>query len=160
MLINAGPHFRDEYGVLNAERQAFFSRLCLAQEGAPFVKSDGITCDNNKFQDFRVKVLSEAQAGYFLIFVISQVANCISVRTRLRSVVFDRTRLLSNTRLYVALFFGVLAGIFIVLVPFVNDALLFSPPPAVSVCSGLWIVPVILCWEEARKILSRWTRPL
>jgi magnesium-transporting ATPase (P-type) len=160
MLINAGPHFRDEYGVLNAERQAFFSRLCLAQEGAPFVKSDGITCDNNKFQDFRVKVLSEAQAGYFLIFVISQVANCISVRTRLRSVVFDRTRLLSNTRLYVALFFGVLAGIFIVLVPFVNDALFFSPPPAVSVCSGLWIVPVILCWEEARKILSRWTKPL
>ena len=160
MLVNAGPHFRDEYGVLNAERQAFFSRLCLSQEGAPFVEDDGVTCDNNKFQDFRVKVLSEAQAGYFIIFVVGQVANCISVRTRLRTAVFDPARLLSNSRLILALLIGVLLALFIVLVPYVNDALFFSPPPAVSVCSGLWIVPLILCWEEARKIASRWARPL
>ena len=149
-LRGAGPHFRDKASGLSPERQSFFGNLC--QDHGEFFH-DG-ECDDESFQAFRVETLNKAQAAYFLIFVVGQLANCISLRTRLRSS-FEFSRVTSNSRLVLCLFCGVLLAILIVLVPTLNSCFFFDSPPSGAVARGLWIVPAVILVREAVKAGKR-----
>ena len=154
-LQGAGPHIRDTWSSLNSERRLFFTKLCSTQ--GVYINDDG-TCDNYKFQELRILCLNQAQAAYFIILVVGQVGNCLSMRTRHRSLL-SRKRLMSNSRLLLWLFVGLLLSIMIVTIPMLNTCFNFSQPPVAPVSRSLWVFPAVLFFGEMRKVIL-WRRPV
>jgi magnesium-transporting ATPase (P-type) len=150
-LVGAGPHYRDNWSTLGSERKSFFLNLCIDQ--GDFILPDG-SCDNESFASFRSDVLSQAQAAYFIVFIVSQVANCIGLRTRLRSS-FEFGRRLTNINLFLCLAVGVLFSVIIVVTPAVNSCFFFAAPPVNAVAVSLWVIPVILVFQESLKAWAR-----
>jgi len=150
-LHGAGPHIRDSWSSLNSERRLFFTKLCLTQ--GVYINDDG-TCDNDKFEDLRILCLNQAQAAYFIILVVGQVGNCLSMRTRHRTLLSPK-RLMTNSRLLLWLFVGLLLSIMIVTIPMLNTCFNFSQPPVEPVSRSLWVFPAVLFFGEMRKTIGR-----
>ena len=150
-LYGAGPNYRTPWNELVAERKVFFVSMC--RNNVLYSSLPGKNCDED-FRSFRLQVLAEAQAAFFLAVVWGQVANVLVRKTQVESI-FSFKRMFLNKVLLFSIVFEIFFVIIVVFVPGLNSAFLLSGPSTIASTCALWIIPFLLLWEETRKYICR-----
>lgn len=148
-LIGAGIEYRAKYDDLGDERQDFFTRLC--EENTEYDKD---CTDGEEFLKYRLEALAGAQTAFLLAVVWSQIANIIIRKTQIASV-FTWDRLLGNKQMNYSVLFEIALIIALTHIPGLNSVFLLTfPKPMWGVCT-IWVIPLLLIWDETRKYICR-----
>lgn len=158
-LIGSGIGYRYEYDNLNDERKDFFGEMCENNEFYQMhhVKPHGMNCTTD-FRNFRDDVLSMAQAAFLLTVVWAQIANILIRKTQVASLfqhTVDGYRAIQNTFMNYSIASEILIICFLCLTPGVNTVFLMKQPSQIESACALWIIPLMLIWDETRKYLCR-----
>jgi sodium/potassium-transporting ATPase subunit alpha len=156
MLWDSGLMYRDHYGDLNEERQNFFDDQCkdnsYFQDRHPV--DDAVGCDSDAYFHFRQIVLGRAQGAFLLTVVWAQIANILIRKTQVASIMtYDRIRM--NMVMNYSIIFEIVLICIIVYVPGLNSVFLLHAPSSAEAACAVWVIPLILLWDEARKYLCR-----
>ena len=151
-LLNSGLEYREDYADLSDDRKTFFTNMCLdnSQYMDNDVAIDGKNCEQD-FVDYRVDALAYAQGAYLATVVWSQLANVLIRKTQVASIL-TWDRLFKNRVMLYSFAFEI--GLINIFIFAIGDAFLLKGDPLY--CSvGLWVIPLILIWDETRKYLCR-----
>ena len=107
------------------------------------------------FWDWCQRVFHMAQASYFLHLVWAQIGNLFIRRCNINpSLTWERLK--SNPRLFFpGVAWSVTVGIFVVFCPGINFILQFDYLLIQHCFTGLWVVPIMVGIDEARKFFVR-----
>ena len=162
-LVGSGIGYREDWKDLSNERQHFFNRMCQhnhqyfnSLSGTDAVAdADGIYpgCEQ-PFVDYRLRALAQAQTVYLMTVVWSQIANVLIRKTQVATI-FTKDRMLQNTAMIYSILFEIVLIIIICYVPGLNGVFLLHQPNSKWASCAVWIVPLLLAWDEIRKYLVR-----
>lgn len=146
-LIGSGIEYRTEWKDLDSERQDFFTKMC--HHNHQYMKSGG-DCEGD-FYDYRQTALAYAQGAFLCTVVWSQMANVLIRKTQVASI-FDWDRLFKNRVMLYSIALEI--GLIILIVYGVGDGISLKGNNVY--CSvGLWIIPLLIIWDEVRKWICR-----
>jgi len=149
-LLSAGLDYRVKFDKLDDKRARFFTEMCNANE--QYLATGG-DC-GEEFRDFRVKLLNEAQASFLVTVVWGQIANVMIRKTDVQTL-FTWERFSRNTPLLKSIILEIATIVIIVYVKPIANGLNLEPPSPLHASTGLWIMPLIVIWDEIRKYLLR-----
>ena len=149
-LINSGPEFRVPFGSESEERQEFFTKMCL--ENTVYLKTGGDCYED--WSDYRDEILKKAQGAYLLTVVWAQIANILIRKTTVASI-FDWYRMTSNTFMLWSILSEIVVIVILVYVPGLNTVFLMDGPDPRHAACAVWIIPLLLMWDEGRKWICR-----
>lgn len=148
-LLGSGIEYREKWVDLSSERQDFFTDMCEANH--LYMDSMGGDCQQG-FTDYRNEALDYAQGAFLMTVVWSQIANILIRKTQVSSIFSSWDRLFKNRVMLGSIAFEI--GIICLLVyavgPFIH---LRGDSEYCS--SAIWIIPVLIAWDEARKWICR-----
>ncbi len=151
-LIGSGIGWREPYHDLDNDRTKFFDELC--QKNTYYQEHEDATCDGEQFYDFRQEVLAQAQAAFLLTVVWGQIPNILIRKTQIASI-FTWKRISENTFMNKSIIFEIVLIIMLAYIPGLNSVFLMSAPRPVHAACGVWVIPLILGWDEIRKWICR-----
>jgi magnesium-transporting ATPase (P-type) len=152
MLLGAGPDWRSNYEDMSSERKEFFDELCLKND--EYLATGGNCQDKDDFTDYRIDTLNTAQGAFFIAVVWGQIANILIRKTQLATI-FTWDRMFNNKYMIYSILLEIFLAFFLVYVPGLNTVFQFVGPEAEYVFYCIWIIPVIIIWDETRKWLIR-----
>jgi len=150
-LLDSGLEYRTAYADLSDERKDFFGKLCLKNHY--YLDHNKGNCEQD-FVDFRVDVLAMAQGAFLLTVVWSQIANALIRKTQKASI-FTVERLFNNHMMIYSIIFEICLICLLVFVPGLNSVFLLGAPTPKWASCAVWIIPLLLGWDEIRKYLCR-----
>lgn len=152
-LLGAGLQYRDHWDDLTNERQKFFEKMC--QNNHEYYNPDKpIKQCHEDFVQYRDDALKDAQTAYLVTVVWAQIANVLIRKTQVASIL-SIERLFTNRMMCYSIILEIGIIVFLVYCPGVNSFfLLAAPPPHYAACA-VWIIFVLLVWDEIRKYLCR-----
>ena len=160
-LFGAGIGYRDQYDSLSDERKIFFGKMCIKNEF--YIKNHvahGQNCTTD-FRNFRDEVLAQAQAAFLMTVVWAQIANVLIRKTQVASL-FSKgkdgkpwMRAFENVPMNWAIISEILIICFLCLTPGVNTVFLMKQPTSIQSACAVWVIPLILIFDETRKCLCR-----
>jgi sodium/potassium-transporting ATPase subunit alpha len=152
-LIGAGLSYRDHWKDLSSDRQNFFMKMC--KNNAVYYEDDkGDKQCQEDFVNYRKDALQDAQTAYLMAVVWAQIANVLIRKTQVASI-FTYERLFTNKVMIYSVFAEICIIVFLVYCPGVNDFFyLAAIPPHYAACT-IWIIPLLIVWDECRKYLCR-----
>jgi sodium/potassium-transporting ATPase subunit alpha len=146
-LLDSGLSYRENWADLNSERQDFFTKMCHNNQQ---YMDTGDNCQQD-FVDYRVECLAYAQGAFLMTVVWSQIANVLIRKTQVASI-FTFQRLFSNHMMIYSIIFEI--GLIVFFVYGIGEVFLLKGDSLY--CSvGVWIVPLLLIWDEVRKYICR-----
>jgi sodium/potassium-transporting ATPase subunit alpha len=154
-LIGAGLSYRDHWKDLSHQRKTFFMKMCKAnhQYYDPHDPKGDKQCEE-EFVTYRKDALQDAQTAYLMAVVWAQIANALIRKTQVASI-FTYERLFTNMVMVYSIFAEICIIVFLVYCPGVNDFFyLAAISPNYAACT-IWIIPLLLIWDEGRKYLCR-----
>lgn len=144
-LLGSGIEYKENWDDLSNERKEFFDKLCR--------KVDDYQGDCQQgFVDYRIEALEYAQGAFLLTVVWSQIANILIRKTQVASI-FDWKRLTENKVMIYSVLFEI--GLILIIVYPGGEAFQMRGD-SLYLCTGLWVIPLIIIWDEIRKFLCRW----
>ena len=146
-LIGAGLNYRNDYASLDSERKSFFDNLC--DQNTVYRGDCG-----QEFVDYRVHTLAMAQAAYLLTVVWAQIANVLIRKTQIASIL-EWKRFTQNTFMLYSILAEIVIIVIIVFVPGLNTVFLLAAPTPKWAACAVWIIPLLIGWDEARKWICR-----
>eukprot|EP00300_Choanocystis_sp_HF-7_P018430 c20036_g1_i2.p1 GENE.c20036_g1_i2~~c20036_g1_i2.p1 ORF type:complete len:1130 (+),score=293.90 c20036_g1_i2:316-3705(+) len=149
-LLGAGPNYRDHFKDLSPERVKFFEEMCRANE--QYISTGG-DCQA-EFRSFRRDVLNEAQAVYLMTCVWAQIANALIRKTDVATI-FSWERMTSNRHLFESFVVEIALTVIVVYVRPIAEGLNLLPADPLLACVGLWVIPMIIIFDETRKYFAR-----
>lgn len=149
-LFNAGMDWRTPYHELSDARATFFTNLCM--NNAKYLLTGG-NCQED-FVSYREKALAEADAAFLLTVVWSQIANILIRKTQTLSI-FSKIRMLGNQVLIWSIAAEILIICGLVYIPGLNTVFLLDYCRPYIAASGVWIIPLLIIWDEVRKFFCR-----
>jgi sodium/potassium-transporting ATPase subunit alpha len=149
-LIGAGIDYKTNWNDLTDERKTFFTKMCHNNHDY-FDNHSGADRCEQPFVDFRIDVLKYAQGAFLLTVVWSQIANVLTRKTQLASVLtYDR--FFKNT----AMFYAIASEIvIIIIVVYAGEKGFEMKGDSLYASVALWIIPLLFIWEEIRKWIAR-----
>jgi sodium/potassium-transporting ATPase subunit alpha len=153
MLWNSGLMYRGHCDELSDERLEFFTNQCEKNDYyQEHINSDCTECAD--YYHFRQMVLGRAQGAFLLTVVWAQIANILIRKTQVASICTWQ-RIKENMVMNYSILFEICLIIVIVYTPGLNSVFLLHAPTPTQASCAVWIIPVILLWDEARKYLCR-----
>ena len=153
-LVGAGIGFRTAYEDLSAERQEYFSEMCAKNTYYLNTYEGGGNNCTDEWATYRDHVQSMAQGAFLLTVVWAQIANILIRKTQVASI-FEYKRFFENTFMLYSIAFEILLICFLVFTPKVNEVFLMAAPSPKHAACAVWIIPLLLIWDEVRKWLCR-----
>jgi magnesium-transporting ATPase (P-type) len=156
-LLGAGIRYRDKWADLDSERKTFFNKMCL--KNSDYMKTGG-DCQQ-EFAQYRYDALDYAQGAFLMTVVWSQIANILIRKTQIASI-FTWDRMMGNKVMIYSIAFEI---ILIVIIVYPGGSAFQVKGDSLYCSVGLWIIPLLLLWDEVRKFLCRtypdgWVRKL
>lgn len=149
-LIGSGIEYKTDWNDLNDERQGFFRRMCNDNQYYLDRHSAADRCEQ-PFVDYRIEVLKYAQGAFMFTVVWSQIANVLIRKTQLASI-FTWDRLFKNR----AMLYSIVSEIaLIVIIIYLGETGFEMKGKTLYACCALWVVPLLLIWDEVRKWIAR-----
>jgi magnesium-transporting ATPase (P-type) len=149
-LIGSGLNYRDDYSSLPHNRKDFFDKMC--RENSDYMDSHD-KCGQD-FVDYRLEALADAQTAFLMTVVWAQIANVLIRKTQVASI-WEWDRITKNTFMLWSILAEIVIIVILCYVPGLNTVfLLAAPRPEYAACA-IWIIPLLLCWDETRKWLCR-----
>ena len=146
-LLGSGIRYRDAWDDLNDERQSFFTTMCHKNDQ---YMATGGDCQQG-FTDYRIEALDYAQGAFLLTVVWSQIANIIIRKTQVASVL-TWDRLFSNRVMIYSICFEI---VLIIIIVYPGGSAFNLKGDSLYASVGLWIVPLLIIWDEIRKYICR-----
>lgn len=155
-LMGLGLGIRLAWTELDDERKNFFGNACINNKIylRDEVMKYGKDCKQD-FMDHLVYILAVSQSAFFMTVVWGQIANIINRKTQISSSVFDLKRLLTNHVMNLSIIFEIIIVNILIYVPGFNHALMFDHVDPKWASCALWIIPLMILWDEIRKFLCR-----
>jgi len=152
-LLGAGLYYRSSWYSLSNERKTFFENMCVNNH--KYYKP-GMSIDecHEPFVKYRVEALGDAQTAFLMTVVWSQIANVLIRKTQVASI-FNKQRMLHNKPMMYSIAFEICLIIFITYTPGFNAVFYLKTPNSVYCSCALWIIPLLLIWDETRKYYCR-----
>jgi sodium/potassium-transporting ATPase subunit alpha len=147
-----GVGYRNKIEDLTASQKNSFYNFC--SENPQVSGKYGLGFSDEECRSFRISVLQQAQACYFMAVVYSQYANVLIRKTQIATI-FTKERLLGNTFLNVSFLTEFVIFMSITHIPGLNTAFGFEMPSSKHATTSLWIIPFIIIWDEIRKFICR-----
>jgi len=151
-LIGSGLGWREPYEDLTSERTDFFDKLCDKNEY--YKEHEDGSCDGGQFFDYRQEVLAKAQAAFLVTVVWGQIANILIRKTQIASLLTWK-RITENTFLNKSIIFEIVLIIMLAYIPGLNTVFLMSAPSPKHAACAVWVIPLIIGWDEIRKWICR-----
>lgn len=163
-LIGAGLEYRSDYKDLSKGQKHFFDDMCKHHEYYQETAAHK-NCEQD-FVDFRLKVLAQAQSAFLLAVVWCQISNILIRKTQIESLFFkvdennnylgiNWNRLLNNKVMIYSILFEILLIVGLVYIPGINNAFMLSWLSPKHASTAIWVIFLILIWDETRKYLCR-----
>lgn len=152
-LWGLGWDWSSKYDDLDDTMTAKYMAVCRAN-----TSYSGSCTDVYEFTDWRQTVLQRAQSAYFLHLVWAQFANLFARRTQVNSGL-SWTRLKSNPRMLLGMVFSLCIAVVMVYLPGLQAICQVDPVRIEYIFTGVWILPIFLGVEEARKYFIRRSLP-
>jgi sodium/potassium-transporting ATPase subunit alpha len=160
-LWGFGRFYRTKYHELDDEHKESFAKFCL--HSSYFREHYNPESPNYLTEDcaqFRWGLINQAQAAYFMSVVCSQFANCL-IRKTVMTTIFTPSRLFGNWFMNISFCVSFVIMMLLTHVPGLNHAFGMSQPTSDAATCSLWIIPVIIIWDETRKAICRkWPKGL
>ncbi|RYG63768.1 HAD family hydrolase, partial [archaeon] len=160
-LIGSGIAYRDDWDDLDSERKDFFNKMC--QKNDDYFDSslndlNPITgyyhqCEQ-EFVDYRADALAQAQSAFLMTVVWSQIVNVLIRKTQIASL-FTWNRLFKNEVMLWSLLSEIVVICAVIYIPGLNNVFLLTGCKPGYAVSAVWIMPLIIVWDEIRKWLCR-----
>jgi sodium/potassium-transporting ATPase subunit alpha len=154
-IIGSGVEYDSNWDDLNDDRQKFFAKMC-SHNDQYYTEMTGVEPIDNPgcqqpFVEYRRTALMYAQGAYLMTVVWSQIANVLIRKTQVASILtFER--LFTNR----VMIYSIIAEIIIIVIIVYPGGPGFDLKGDSLYCStGLWIIPLLLIWDEIRKWLCR-----
>jgi sodium/potassium-transporting ATPase subunit alpha len=152
-LIGAGLSYRDHWRDLSSDRKNFFMKMCKNNDVYYDDSKDEKQCQED-FVNYRKDALQDAQTAYLMAVVWAQIANGLIRKTQVATI-FTYERLFTNKVMIYSIAAEICIIVFLVYCPGVNDFFyLAAIPPHYAACT-IWIIPLLIVWDECRKYLCR-----
>jgi len=156
-LLGSGIGYRDAWDseMMVEERKRFFTNMCL--ENSYYQINNVLALGQNCEQDFKEHlkfVLGIAQSAFLMTIVWAQLISLFNRKTQLASVV-NIYRIFNNRVIWYSILCEIAIIVIVIYVPGLNTALLLSHVPPKYACTGLWIIPWLLIFDEVRKLICR-----
>ncbi len=154
-LNGGGLNWATPYEDLSTKDKDRFARMCLNNDKyqLEFVQKLGHDCGAH-FERYRHEALRVAQSAFLMAVVWSQIANIIIRKTQI-STVFNLWRITSNRVMIYSILFEIALICILIYVPGLNKVLLLRYVTPVYASCAIWVVIVIIAWDEVRKALCR-----
>jgi len=146
-LIGSGIGYRSEWSKLDSERKEYFTKLC---EENTVYHGD---CQEG-FVKYRAETLAMAQGAFLLTVVWAQIANVLIRKTQIATI-FSYERMFSNKFMLWSILSEIVVIVVLVYVPGLNSVFLLGAPRPKWAACAVWIIPLLLGWDEGRKYLCR-----
>ena len=168
-----GIGFRSTMDRLTSEQVVRFRELCarntvynstIPMNVTTLVNGQNVTtvqqvrdCDGG-FRNYRHETLSQAQAAFFITIVYGQMANAW-IRKTMIATCLDAWRNYSNRALLLSFVVEFILMMLLTHVPGLNSTFLMAIPSSKHATVGLWVIPLIMIWDEVRKFICRLSGP-
>jgi sodium/potassium-transporting ATPase subunit alpha len=149
-LIGAGLNYRDNWDDLSDSRQKFFTDLCHSND---VYMDKGKNCEQD-FVDYRLEALALAQTAFLMHVCWSQIANILIRKTQVASIL-SWFRLTNNRPMIYGIASEIIIIVILCYVPGLNSVFLLKAPNSIWASCAIWIIPVLLIWDEVRKYFVR-----
>jgi len=161
--VGSGINYSDNWDSLSNGRQHYFNRMCqhnhqyfdsLSTADAT-ANSDGIYpgCEQ-PFVDYRASALADAQTAFFMTVVWSQISNVLIRKTQVASIL-TKERMLANMPMMYSICFEICLVVAICYIPGLNSVFYLTTPNSTYCSCALWIMPLLIIWDETRKYFCR-----
>jgi sodium/potassium-transporting ATPase subunit alpha len=147
MLVGSGIQYEDDYNDLDDSRKDYFTRMCEKNDK---YQEHGGDCQQD-FANYRHRALMYAQGAFLMTVVWSQIANVLIRKTQIATI-FTWDRMFGNRMMIYSILFEI--GVICFFVYGIGEYFLLKGDSLY--CSvGLWVIPLLILWDEARKYLCR-----
>jgi len=157
-LLGSGLQYRDHWDDLAGPRKTFFAKMCANNADYYHPNPDVDPVDDKQCQDhfrsYRLDALKDAQTAYLVTVVWAQIANILIRKTQVASIL-SVERMMTNKVMIYSILLEIIIIVFLVYCPGVNTFFMLAAPSPTYASCAVWIVPVILVWDEVRKYLCR-----
>jgi len=152
-LIGSGIDYRTDWADMSDERKTFFANMCI--NNSVYLKDHtGADACQQEFKTHLVELLAVAQGAFLLTVVWAQIANVLIRKTQIASI-FTYERLFTNRVMLYSILSEIVIIVVLVYVPGLNTVFLMDGPLPKWASCAIWIIPLLLIWDETRKYLCR-----
>jgi len=154
-LLDSGIEYRDSWDKMSDVRKSFFFEMCNNNQWyiENMVMKLGKNCQQD-FKDHMGNLMAMSQTVYLMTIVWTQILLVFIRKTSAESI-FSVKRLTNNKPIFWSILAELILMIILTYVPGLNSAFFLTSVPPKYACSALWMLPVILIFEECRKYLIR-----
>jgi sodium/potassium uptake antiporter P-type ATPase alpha subunit len=151
-LVNMGLQYRDDFDKMTDDRKVYFQNLC---KNDLWYKQNMPT--SNCQQDYKnhlVNLMAIGQTVFLMTIVWTQII-LVFVRKTSAESIFSWRRLTNNKPIFWSILSELATILILSYVPGLNKAFYLTGVSPKYACTALWMLPVLLIFEEGRKFIIR-----